>query len=182
MLTVSQWLKSKGREFPEPDGDDGESISLAAYEAAGLPMVVACTGCTMTMALHAERPCNAAGEVFCDSCAADHDDDEPTPPRDKSPWVICDLCHGEGTHVNPAIDGHGLSREDFDDDPDFAESYMRGDYDVPCAQCGGSGKVRESELAAIHERQRERAEDRRTRAAEDGDWESYQSAGDPRWG
>lgn len=182
MLTVSQWLKSKGREFPAPDGDDGESISLAAFEAAGLPMVVACTGCTMTMALHAERPCNAAGEVFCDDCARDHDDADEPPKADKSPWVICTLCHGDGTHVNPSIDAGGLSREDFDNDPDFAESYMRGDYDVTCARCGGSGKLRESELEAIHAREYDRAESRRLAAREDGDFEGYCDAHDPRWG
>jgi hypothetical protein len=186
MQTVKQWLESKGRKFPEPDGDD-KSISLAAFEAAGLPMVVACTHCTMTMALHAERPCNEAGEIFCDDCAASFDIDEETdelPPTKlaKSAWVICDLCHGEGTHVNPSIDAGGLSREDFDDDPDFAEGYQRGDYDVTCVRCGGSGKVREADLAAIHEHERARADERRTRAAEDGDYESYRDAGDPRWG
>jgi hypothetical protein len=52
-------------------------------------------------------------------------------------WVLCEVCHGKGRHVNPSIDCGGLTREDFDDDPDFAESYMRGDYDQACSCCGG---------------------------------------------
>jgi hypothetical protein len=52
-------------------------------------------------------------------------------------YEACDVCDGKGKHVDPAIDSHGLSREDFDEDPDFEESYFRGDYDVTCHQCGG---------------------------------------------
>jgi hypothetical protein len=52
-------------------------------------------------------------------------------------YEACDVCDGKGTHVNPSIDSHGLSREDFDADPDFEESYFRGDYDVTCYQCKG---------------------------------------------
>ena len=51
--------------------------------------------------------------------------------------VVCTACDGRGRYVNPSIDAHGLTREDFDEDPDFAESYFRGDYDVPCELCHG---------------------------------------------
>lgn len=50
---------------------------------------------------------------------------------------VCPRCEGAGSHVNPSIDGNGLTAEDFAEDPDFAEEYMRGSYDVPCQQCGG---------------------------------------------
>ncbi len=97
-----------------------------------------------------------------------------------SRWMICDLCDGEGSYVNPAIDSHGLTAEDFAEDPDFAHSYMRGDYNVSCRECNGSGKV----LIADHDRlMRERdeaAEERRLRMQEDGVWEPGIS--DPRWG
>lgn len=51
--------------------------------------------------------------------------------------VLCPTCDGKGSHVNPSVDGHGLSSEDFAEDPDFAESYFRGDYDVACRECAG---------------------------------------------
>lgn len=52
-------------------------------------------------------------------------------------WEVCGLCNGAGQHINPSIDAHGLSREDFDRDPDFAEDYMNGRFDVPCYRCSG---------------------------------------------
>lgn len=58
-------------------------------------------------------------------------------------WAVCPTCDGEGKHVNPAIDCGGLTREDFEEDPDFAEEYMSGMYDVPCNHCGGRTTVRE---------------------------------------
>lgn len=54
-----------------------------------------------------------------------------------SKFVVCPRCRGKGTHVNPSIDGNGLTREDFDEDPDFEEAYFRGDYDVACYECRG---------------------------------------------
>jgi hypothetical protein len=52
-------------------------------------------------------------------------------------FEVCDTCNGKGSHVAAGIDSHGLSREDFDEDPDFAEDYFRGAYDVPCVECHG---------------------------------------------
>lgn len=52
-------------------------------------------------------------------------------------WQVCGTCHGKGKHVNPSIDAHGLSYEDMHDDPEFAEEYLRGMYDVPCYECKG---------------------------------------------
>lgn len=56
--------------------------------------------------------------------------------------AICPTCDGEGTHVNRAIDGNGLTAEDLADE-DFRESYMSGAYDVPCEECRGRRVVRE---------------------------------------
>jgi len=53
-------------------------------------------------------------------------------------FVVCSRCQGAGVHVNPAIDGNGLTREDFDEDPDFAEEYFRGSYDISCETCQGA--------------------------------------------
>jgi hypothetical protein len=54
---------------------------------------------------------------------------------------ICDLCRGMGTVVDPSIDAGGLSREDFDEDPEFEEDYFGGVHDIPCPQCGGKRVV-----------------------------------------
>jgi len=56
-------------------------------------------------------------------------------------FAVCDTCDGRGTHVNPGVDGHGLSQEDFDADPDFAEGYFSGVYDVRCEACKGERVV-----------------------------------------
>lgn len=58
-------------------------------------------------------------------------------------FVVCGTCNGRGTHVNPSIDSNGLSYEDFDEDPEFAEDYFSGRYDVTCYDCGGGNVVPE---------------------------------------
>jgi hypothetical protein len=52
-------------------------------------------------------------------------------------WDVCGTCNGRGKHVNPSIDAHGISADEFYEDPDFAEDYHRGVYDVQCYECGG---------------------------------------------
>lgn len=54
---------------------------------------------------------------------------------------VCPRCDGTGTIVNPAIDGNGLSAEDFAEDPDFKEQYLSGFYDVRCPDCDGRNVV-----------------------------------------
>lgn len=56
-------------------------------------------------------------------------------------YEVCETCCGRGKHVNPSIDSNGLTQEDFAEDPDFGDAYWRGDYDVPCSQCGGERVV-----------------------------------------
>ena len=53
-------------------------------------------------------------------------------------FEVCGVCDGKGTHVNPSIDSGGLTREDFAEDPDFAESYFSGAYDMQCECCHGN--------------------------------------------
>ena len=52
-------------------------------------------------------------------------------------WVVCSGCQGRGEYVNPSIDSHGLSQEDFDQDPDFRDDYRSGVYNVTCELCKG---------------------------------------------
>ena len=56
-------------------------------------------------------------------------------------YEVCDRCEGEGTHIADGIDSHGITREEFDADPDFEEAYFSGRYDVPCTECGGKRVV-----------------------------------------
>jgi hypothetical protein len=51
-------------------------------------------------------------------------------------YEVCDRCRGTGVHDHPAF-SNGITAEDFAEDPDFHEDYMRGRYDVPCEVCGG---------------------------------------------
>jgi hypothetical protein len=53
-------------------------------------------------------------------------------------FEVCETCDGKGTYVNPSVDSHGISAEEWNDwDDDEREMYHRGDYDVVCATCGG---------------------------------------------
>jgi hypothetical protein len=52
-------------------------------------------------------------------------------------WEPCYTCEGRGTHVNPSVDCNGLTADDFAEDPDFADEYFSGVYDVQCYGCGG---------------------------------------------
>lgn len=88
------------------------------------------------------------------------------------PWIICPVCSGNGAHVNPNIDAHGISREEFDEDPDFREDYMSGVYNITCATCSGSGKLKQSEWTEKQGLLTQAAEDRKLRMQEDGIFES----------
>lgn len=59
--------------------------------------------------------------------------------------VVCSRCDGDGTHVNPAIDGNGISAEEWyaEWDEDEREAYMAGRYDVQCEECHGQRVVLE---------------------------------------
>lgn len=84
-------------------------------------------------------------------------------------FAVCGLCDGRGAHVNPSIDAHGITAEEFYDDPDFAEEYHRGTYDVPCYRCHGKrvepvidesnlDPEQKANLKRLHECQRDMAE------------------------
>jgi hypothetical protein len=94
------------------------------------------------------------------------------------PWIVCPVCEGEGKTVNPNIDCNGLTREDFDEDPDFREDYMSGVYDITCAACHGNRVVKQARIRELEQN----AEDRRLAARENGDYEAYCGASDWRFG
>lgn len=83
-------------------------------------------------------------------------------------WVVCSVCNGAGSHVNPSIDCGGLSAEDFAEDPDFAEDYGAGVYDQTCNKCLGRTTVRAVNLDALSPEDRA-AYERQTRDDDDYD-------------
>ena len=101
-------------------------------------------------------------------------------------FEVCGTCQGKGTHVNPSIDAHGISAEEFDEDPDFREAYFSGRYDVQCAECKGLRVVpavdldacdatQKADLAIWEEQENDRAswdrEDAHTRRMECGGYD-----------
>ena len=89
-------------------------------------------------------------------------------------FALCPRCRGRGSHVNPAVDGQGISQSEFDEDPDFQEAYFRGDYDVACHTCAGEKVVKvvdrerasQEELKAFDLQERELRELEAEEAAE----------------
>lgn len=75
-------------------------------------------------------------------------------------YEVCGTCEGKGHHVNPSIDIHGLTGEDFEDD-DFREGYFNGRYDVACNECGGArvspvvdeARATAEQIQAAHDKQ-----------------------------
>jgi hypothetical protein len=105
-------------------------------------------------------------------------------------WEICNRCKGDGTHVNPNIDGHGITAEEWENEwgEEEQEMYMSGGYDVSCQgqdglQCHHGKVLVVDEEQCTHEPRKslleryqaqeesaahDRAADRRTRYMESG--------------
>jgi hypothetical protein len=58
-------------------------------------------------------------------------------------YDVCLRCEGHGSHVNPNIDGHGITSEEWerDWDEESREAYFSGHYDVTCYTCAGKRVV-----------------------------------------
>ena len=70
----------------------------------------------------------------------DDDEEVEIPSR----FEVCDRCAGRGTHVNPNIDGHGITADEWwgpDWDDESREMYLSGGYDVTCQECDGARVV-----------------------------------------
>lgn len=93
-------------------------------------------------------------------------------------YEVCETCEGKGSHVNPSIDSHGISSEEFAEDPDFAESYFRGDYDVACNECGGRRVAAVPDWDALNEETKRKVE----KAIEDYYQTEREYEAERRWG
>lgn len=67
----------------------------------------------------------------------DDGENEPIEYTLQCDFVVCEYCRGQGKYVNPSIDSHGISPEEFDEDPSFREDYFSGRFDVKCQACKG---------------------------------------------
>ena len=59
-------------------------------------------------------------------------------------WAICPDCEGCATDRGRSVecDGGGFTASEWhEQDEDFREGYMRGDYDQPCGFCKGLGRI-----------------------------------------
>jgi hypothetical protein len=71
--------------------------------------------------------------------------DEEVEVKLPAKFEVCGMCRGKGTHVNPNIDGHGISEEEWngpDWDQEEQEAYLSGRYDVQCYECHGMRVVK----------------------------------------
>lgn len=82
---------------------------------------------------------------------------------------VCQGCRGTGTHVNRAVDGHGISPAEFAEDPDFEEAYFSGVYDVRCDTCAGENVVWVADESSMTTEQIQWVRD-----WEQSVWESYE--------
>lgn len=97
-------------------------------------------------------------------------------------FVVCPTCKGKGKTVDSQVDGHGLTREDFAEDPGFLEDYLGGVYDVQCRECSGQRVVEEVVVDQLSRRHhvlwlaREKA--RVARVNEDRYWARIEGGGE----
>lgn len=76
-------------------------------------------------------------------------------------FEVCGRCQGKGTHVNPSIDGHGITMDEWwgpDWDDESREQYMSGGYDVSCEECGGLRVVEVPDEERMTEQQKRAVE------------------------
>ena len=88
-------------------------------------------------------------------------------------FEVCPVCEGKGSHVNPSIDAGGISREQFDEDPDFAEQYWNGDYDQTCTRCEGKRVIPAVDWDALTD---DEAQAYEKQLRDEADWEAERLA------
>lgn len=69
--------------------------------------------------------------------------------------IVCPRCGGKGTHVNPSVDSHGVTKEEFDENPEFEEAYYAGVYDVVCEKCHGKNVVLTPDIDSFSQEEKE---------------------------
>lgn len=65
--------------------------------------------------------------------------------------AVCPACDGDGTELRGSLKGMAFSSEEMNEDPEFRESYFRGDYDTHCSTCNGNKVVDEADIEKLPE-------------------------------
>ena len=69
-------------------------------------------------------------------------DGEETEVTLPTKFEVCPRCEGKGTHVNPSIDGNGITSDQWAEwTDDERDDYFNGVYDVTCYTCRGANVV-----------------------------------------
>jgi hypothetical protein len=60
-------------------------------------------------------------------------------------FEVCPTCDGRGKYVNPSIDAHGITSDEWNEEWSYEERevYMSGGYDILCCECDGEKVVPE---------------------------------------
>lgn len=88
--------------------------------------------------------------------------------------IVCPRCDGQGVHDHQAFSS-GVG--DLDD-PDFNESYFRGDYDVRCEECAGKNVIDVVDHAKLSDKMLKRVYKQEYQQYRD----EQEAAGERRWG
>lgn len=67
----------------------------------------------------------------------------------KLKWIICSNCEGDGKVENPTFSNGFTSSEWHSMAVDEQDAYLSGDYDIPCCDCHGLGRVLVPNVAAM---------------------------------
>ena len=84
-----------------------------------------------------------SGLVPCGECQFCLDEEHGAYFSLPAKYEVCGTCNGKGTHVNPSIDAHGITGEEWENEwsDEDREGYFSGRYDVTCSECDGKRVV-----------------------------------------
>ena len=66
--------------------------------------------------------------------------------RTEFKYKLCNMCKGSGEVCNPSVDASGITQDQFEEDPQFEEDYIKGRYNIQCPTCKGLRVEREPSL------------------------------------
>ena len=67
----------------------------------------------------------------------------------KFKWLICECCKGEGSVENSAFHNGITSSEWSQMHSEEQDAYMAGEYNEPCQECKGTGKIQVADVSVM---------------------------------